>query len=781
MSALGGFVRAGAARRRVQSLVVGLATLLAVTSSVLGGALLVASDAPFDHAFARQHGAHLTAQFAAGRVTEARLRETARADGVTAASGPFAVVSVTPSLGGRTVPPLSVVGRADPDGPVDALTLTEGRWVRAPGEIVVAAGADGPPVRLGLRLEFPDLPGGPTLRVVGTARSVGRSADAWVVPAQVARLTGTGRAADEQMLYRFADAGTAAGVARGRTAVTSGLPAGALAGARSWLSVKETATRDTALFVPFLVAFGVLGLFMSVLVVGSVVVGAVGTGLRRIGVLKALGCTPGQVVRAYAAQALLPAAVATVVGLVAGRLLAVPLLAETAEVYGSAGLGVTVGTDVMVAGGMLGVVALTAAACAWRAGRLRSVDALSVGRAPTAGRGRRAAALTARLPLPRSVGLGLARPFARPARTAAMAAAVVFGTAAVTFGVGLSASLGEVVAAKNHNAADVTVGVQGPAARGPGAPTVTAATASAVTKAVAAQPGTRRQYGTALTEATVAGTTGGVPVLAYAGDASWGGFRMVAGRWLRAGGEAVAATPFLTAAGAEVGDTVTLTVRGTAVRVRIVGEVLDTSEGGMRVLTDMSTLEAADPDLTVSGWAVELKPGTDPDAYATALDREVRPLGLGATSAKYVNGSDMARVMDSMTALLTLMLVCVAGLGVLGGVVLDTHERIRELGVHKALGMTPRQTVVLVLASVVPAGLAGAAVGVPLGMSVHGVVARAMGRGAGLRLPESVLSVHGAPLLALLALAGTAVAVLGALLPAGWAARVRTATALRTE
>lgn len=116
----------------------------------------------------------------------------------------------------------------------------------------------------------------------------------------------------------------------------------------------------------------------------------------------------------------------------------------------------------------------------------------------------------------------------------------------------------------------------------------------------------------------------------------------------------------------------------------------------------------------------------------------------------------MAEAMDSMTALLTLMLVAVTGLGVLGGVVLDTHEPIRELGVHKALGMTPRQTLAPVLTSVVPAGLVGAAGGVPLGMSVHGVVTRSVGRSAGPRLPESVLSVYGTPLL-------------------------RTATALRTE
>ena len=38
---------------------------------------------------------------------------------------------------------------------------------------------------------------------------------------------------------------------------------------------------------------------MSVLIVGNVVAGSVGAALRRIGILKALGFTPGQVVRAY--------------------------------------------------------------------------------------------------------------------------------------------------------------------------------------------------------------------------------------------------------------------------------------------------------------------------------------------------------------------------------------------------------------------------------------------------------------------------------------------------
>jgi putative ABC transport system permease protein len=50
-----------------------------------------------------------------------------------------------------------------------------------------------------------------------------------------------------------------------------------------------------------------------------------------------------------------------------------------------------------------------------------------------------------------------------------------------------------------------------------------------------------------------------------------------------------------------------------------------------------------------------------------------------------------------------------------------------------------------------------------------------------LRLPPSFLDVYGAPELVALALAGVVIAVLGALAPAGWAAKIRTATALHAE
>jgi putative ABC transport system permease protein len=57
----------------------------------------------------------------------------------------------------------------------------------------------------------------------------------------------------------------------------------------------------------------------------------------------------------------------------------------------------------------------------------------------------------------------------------------------------------------------------------------------------------------------------------------------------------------------------------------------------------------------------------------------------------------------------------------------------------------------------------------------------AMGDVSGLKLPPVVMDVYQPAWLVMLILGGLVIAVLGAVLPAGWAAKVRTATALRTE
>jgi len=56
-----------------------------------------------------------------------------------------------------------------------------------------------------------------------------------------------------------------------------------------------------------------------------------------------------------------------------------------------------------------------------------------------------------------------------------------------------------------------------------------------------------------------------------------------------------------------------------------------------------------------------------------------------------------------------------------------------------------------------------------------------MGSSVGFNLPAYVINIYHPGELVLFGLGGLLIAIVGALLPAGWAARTRTATALRTE
>ncbi len=793
MSALRRVIGAGVRRRRVQTVAVALVSAAAVTASVLGAGLLVASRSPFDTGFTAQHGAHLSVVADPQTVTPAQLAASRTAPGVTDAAGPYPVLTlsftstgasapstapVAADAGPMRLPPLTIVGRGEPGGGVDRVELVDGRWPTGPDEIVVAHGA----VRIPLHVRLV-APGGSALTVVGIARSMSATAAAWVLPSALDALTGPGATREYQMLYRFAAAGTAAEVDAGRAAVEATLPPGAVTGARSWLDVRQRAVADAAVFVPFLAAFAVLALVMAVLIVGTVIAGAVASATRRIGVLKALGATPAGVVRAFVAQALVPSVAGALAGTVAGNLLALPVLAETAQVYGSANTTIAWWVTLVVPGGILAVVAVTAWAASLRAARLRTVDALAVGRGAgtTGGRSaapaRAAGRLAARLPVSRPVGLGAVRPFTRPVRAAAILLAIAAGTASVTFALGLGNSLIRIQTAVEQNTADVVIEIPPEETPAGAADGTQEPDPVAVLATIAAQDGTRAAYGLAQAPVAVAGLTDPVGVNVFTGNPTWDGFEMVSGRWFAGPGEAVAGAAFLRATGARVGDTVTVHADGMPVRLRIVGEVFDT---GIAVFTGADTMGPALPRLRPHEYRVALTAGTEPGGYAQRLTTALRPHGVAA----YPSGTrldPLLVVVQGLTATLSLLLVAVATLGVFNMLVLDLRERVHDLAVHKALGMTPRQTIAMVVASVTGVGLLGGLIGVPVGVAVQHLVVPAMAAGGGLHLPDAFVDVYGPATLAPLTLGGLVIALLGALLPAGWAARTRTAVALRTE
>ena len=91
------------------------------------------------------------------------------------------------------------------------------------------------------------------------------------------------------------------------------------------------------------------------------------------------------------------------------------------------------------------------------------------------------------------------------------------------------------------------------------------------------------------------------------------------------------------------------------------------------------------------------------------------------------------------------------------------------------------QVTVMVVMSMSALGAVGGLLGIPLGIIAHRLVVPAMANGAQIDLPDFMLDVYPAGLLALLILAGIAIAAAGAYFPARTAARTTIAQVLHNE
>jgi len=791
--------RGGLGGRRLQAVIIGLVALASTAASTLALAMLADSSSPFDRAFAAQHGANVTATLATS-ATPAQLAATAHAAGVTAAAGPFPEISFTaqltlPGAVGANATQFTIVGRSSPGGPVDDLSLDAGHWPDSDSQAVLAGGALGSTLTVGSQ----------KLTVVGLASSVTSTAGGWVLPSEIPALAnaagggrsaaGTGDSAQAQMLYQFSDAGTSTAVSADVATLRAALPPGALLNSASWLDARQSEQSSIAPWVPFIVAFGLLAVVISVLIVVNVVSGAVIAGTTRIGVLKSLGFTPAQVVASYVLMVALPGIFGSLAGAVCGNLLAVPLLGQQAQAYQVGVLGVPFWVDVTVPLAVLALTAAGAVAPALRAGRMSAVTAIAAGRAPRPAHGYLAQRALARLTrLPRAVTLGLAAPSARPGRTLVTMLAVVFGGVTVTFGVGLAISLDRAYAAISQHATPVTVTAEPPGAALPRNGTVfqvnpgeyvprpgvgqpmTSAQQRALARALAAQPGTLRDFPVTVEHLDLPGVAAGVTATAYGGDPAWAGLTLVSGHLYSGPGQVDVNTLFLTDTGTRVGSTYILESGSRRLTVTIAGEVFKPGNQPNLYLS-AATLRAADPAAAPSQYDVSLKPGTNAQDYADTVS-----VALGKSFAVDVNaGSSALIAVVSLVTMLTILIAVVAGFGVLNTVILQVRERAHAIGVLKAVGMIPRQTLVMIVCSVAATGLLAGVAAVPAGVYLHHGLVPVMTRAANSAAPPSMLSVYQPWELILLALAGLAIAVAGALGPATWAARTRTAFTLRAE
>jgi putative ABC transport system permease protein len=356
-------------------------------------------------------------------------------------------------------------------------------------------------------------------------------------------------------------------------------------------------------------------------------------------------------------------------------------------------------------------------------------------------------------------------------------AALAFGATAVIFAVGLDSSLHQAAVAANQSAAvPVQIGQFQPGAGPQQAPS--AAQFATMTTVLRAQPGFTRAVTVYGAQISGAGIGQNVQAEAFGGDAAWTGYQLITGRWYGATGEVDVNTAFLTQSGLAVGDPAILKIGSAQVPVKIVGEVFHPSQDP-HVYGSTLTLPGVGSAANFAQVDVGLKPGVNSRSFVGSVNR-----ALGTTSpfgATPPGGGRFFVIVIALIGLLSLMVAIAAALGVFNTVLMNTRDKVHDLGIFKSLGMRPGQLVIMVICWIVMPALIAGAIAAPAAIALNTATLHAMGNASDTGIPPGFTQVFPVGRLALLSLAALVIAVLGALLPATWVARGRPATALRAE
>lgn len=553
--------------------------------------------------------------------------------------------------------------------------------------------------------------------------------------------------------------------------------------------------------------------------------------VREVGLLRAAGATRGQVLRLFVVEAALLGAAGTLLGLLVGLAFAAGMAAYVRSVEGIPSGDPVVFPGAFLATVVLGMLVTIAAALepAWQAGRIQPIEALRARRDAGSQIGSRfgwfaivSAALVvggiALSPSQSSGGGSVARPVAVFALllVAAICSPLALGVLGRIAGV----AFGRVFRAEGRLARGALARDRGRTAVTLGALTV----GIAMVVAVAAVAQDARRAGDAWlnevvpgdyvasafvtvpanlseTFAAVPGVASVTPVRTFEIDVSGqrvdaagidpqafaaaGAFEVVgadrgaAFAALQAGGACLIPQSRAAGLGVSVGGSLVVRTSGGDRTFKVAGLVLHSlpGEGGESVV--FSSADAAGT-LGASGasfFAIRTVPGA-PAGVRDALTAVAGQYALQVSD----RGSVASAIEDSLGRVfglfdaLALVAVVVAGLGIVNTLTMDVYERVREIGVLRAAGMTRPQVWRMVVIEAGILGSAGAIMGVVSGLIV-GAAMLSLTSSAGFRPPLDVPWVAVGIALVL----GIAVAMVAAAYPARLASRVPIVRALRFE
>ncbi|MER7901262.1 FtsX-like permease family protein [Streptomyces sp. NPDC096046] len=741
---------------RGEALFLVLATAGIVAALLLATALFGYATNPWQRVFTQSHGAHVWLHTDAAADTG----KLAALDGVDSVAGPYPTASTTVSSRGSRA---AVELRATPERPsVGRPPIVSGHWLdaSAPHGVVLES-------RLARTLLAEP---GDTLTVPGTAREltvVGLADSAepryrpgeqpglvWALPAAVPDPGG------QVIGLRLTDPGDTSYLVQRAVTV---LGSGAIGEVSTWQQARAEAQGDNRLLGQVLGLFG-LGALVAA---GLAVHGAIGTRirghLRDLSVLKAIGFTPGQVVRIFLLQHLAYA----LLGAVAAAGLAGALGSRIPGRLGDAvgvwqGLpGHTVALLVVPAGAVLFIGATTGLA-AWRAGRVPPVPvprpaATSGGR--LSGVARRALGVR----VPPALVLGWHKAFTRRTRSLATVARLALPLLLIVVAMSAWTTLDRFRGEPERIGLPTTLSVRADTGH---SEEQTLTLLERDPEVAAAYPGVE-------TAALVPGQTATIALRGLGTDRDPYPYTLAEGRPARGADEAVAGQGLLDLLDVRVGDWVRMTVGDQPQILHIVGRSIEPENAGRVISTSLDTLRANDPGLGPTLYELRLDPGADPREVA---DR------LAAAGRGHLDVHTVTNPADGLSPLRAVVAGLIAVLALIGLIELLTaiggtvRESERDLLALKAIGLSPRQiTAITVTATgltALAAVLAATALGLPLARWLIDAQGRSSGIGAGIAQGPSAV------LMLLLGTAAVLCAAALAAVPAARAARRRLADTL---
>jgi len=497
----------------------------------------------------------------------------------------------------------------------------------------------------------------------------------------------------------------------------------------TWQQVKDSMASNDRLLGLLLALFGIIALVAAPCAIANVTAGRVLVQRQDIAMLKALGFTPGQVVRMLLAEQTLLGAAGAGLGLLAARIMTSPEFVRPPDGTPVGLAPLSGGWMALIGVGTVLTVAIATVIPAWWAGRVSPVAAVQP--SPLRGHLSLIARLGLLFHLPAALVLG-----ARDSLTRRLSAALtVFGVALPMAMITITLTCWSTIGGFTHDpgkiglASAVTVGQGGLDNK------QMLALISHDRQVLASYPGA--QFVTLLP-----GDNGTFIARAMGTSSRPYPFQVVQGRMFHAANEAVAGQGFLDLMHIGVGAWFSQVIDGVPVILHIVGRTIEPDNNGDVLdfgLDALNDAGSAPPQLT---YSLVLRPGVSAAAAAARLLGESHDQLDVQVVANPASG---LRVVQLVIAVSVVILAVIGLANLLTATVVGMRDHRHEVGVLAAMGLTPRQVMAtLVVNTMILTALgvtSGIAAGLVIAPRLINMQAQTSGMGSGIAVSLSATAI----------------------------------------